>query len=182
MDPKELGLKAEKARHVERLKEIEKVKVQREDRDREKMEKEEEREIMQREQALIEAVELEKKEEEFHLQQAAMRSDIRVKEGRARAIDLVSRNLHAVPGSPDYDPSVHPLGIFDGLTLTEMDELKEDLRIYMDLDHKVGRYKLTGLLCACFGRLTCYSTFIEPQGAQMVSINQPPPPFLEHDI
>jgi hypothetical protein len=59
VDPKELGLKAEKIRHVERLKEIEKVKEQREQRDKEKMEKEEEREIMQREEALIEAVELE---------------------------------------------------------------------------------------------------------------------------
>ena len=99
VDVKELGVKAERERHKERLKEIEKVKLQREARDREKMEKEEEREIMQREEALIEAVELEKKEEEFHLLQAKMRSEIRVKDGRARAIDLVSRNLHAVPGS-----------------------------------------------------------------------------------
>uniref|UniRef100_A0A7S0SB60 Splicing factor Cactin n=1 Tax=Mantoniella antarctica TaxID=81844 RepID=A0A7S0SB60_9CHLO len=141
MDPKELGLKAEKKRHVERLKEIEKVKEQRETRDRERMEKEEEREIMQREEALIEAVELEIKEEEFHLQQARMRSDIRVKEGRARAIDLVSRNLHADPGAPEFDATVHPLMIFDGLTLREIDELKDDLRTYLDLDHKNEKHR-----------------------------------------
>ena len=85
VDAKDLGLKAEKARHEARLLEIEKVKQQREQRDREKMEKEQERELMQREEALIEAVELEKKEEEFHVAQAKMRSDIRVREGRARA-------------------------------------------------------------------------------------------------
>ena len=140
VDPKELGLKAEKRRHEERLKEIEKVKMQREQRDRERMEKEEEREIMQREEALIEAVELEKKEEEFHLQQAKVRSEIRVREGRARAIDLVSRNLHSEDGD-DFDESVHPLAIFDGLTLSEMDELRNDVKTYLDLDHKDERHK-----------------------------------------
>ena len=74
VDAKELGLKAERRRHEERLKEIEKVKQQREQRERERVEKEEEREIMAREEALIEAVELEKKEEEFHLQQAKARA------------------------------------------------------------------------------------------------------------
>ena len=129
MDAKELGLKAERRRHEERLKEIEKVKQQREQRERERVEKEEEREIMAREEALIEAVELEKKEEEFHLQQAKMRSDIRVRKGgRARAIDLVSRNIDAEPGAPEFDFGVHPLEIFDGLTVSEMDELRDDLR------------------------------------------------------
>ena len=139
VDPKELGLRL-KRRHEERLKEIEKVKMQREQRDRERMEKEEEREIMQREEALIEAVELEKKEEEFHLQQAKVRSEIRVREGRARAIDLVSRNLHSEDGD-EFDESVHPLAIFDGLTLSEMDELLNDVKTYLDLDHKDERHK-----------------------------------------
>ena len=139
VDAKELGLKAERRRHEERLKEIEKVKQQREQRERERVEKEEEREIMAREEALIEAVELEKKEEEFHLQQAKMRSDIRVKEGRARAIDLVSRNIHAEPGAPEFDFGVHPLEIFDGLTVSEMDELVDDLRNYEHLDREDAR-------------------------------------------
>ena len=134
-------MKAEKKRHVERLKEIEKVKEQREQRDKERMEKEEEREIMQREEALIEAVELEKREEEFHLNQAWMRSDMRVKSGRARAIDLLSRNLNAEPGAPEWDPSVHPLSIFDRLTLTEIDELRDDLRTYHELDHKNEKHR-----------------------------------------
>ena len=98
------------------------------------------RQIMQREEALIEAVELEKKEEEFHLQQAKVRSEIRVREGRARAIDLVSRNLHSEDGD-EIDESVHPLAIFDGLTLSEMDELVNDVKTYLDLVHKDERHK-----------------------------------------
>ena len=40
VDAKDLGLKAEKAKHEQRLLEIEKVKQQREQREKEKMEKE----------------------------------------------------------------------------------------------------------------------------------------------
>ena len=126
VDAKDLGLKAEKARHEARLLEIEKVKQQREQRDREKMEKEQERELMQREEALIEAVELEKKEEEFHVAQAKMRSDIRVREGRARAVDLVARNVDAEVGSGEFDPNVRPLEVFANLTTQELQELRDD--------------------------------------------------------
>jgi hypothetical protein len=133
VDAKDLGLKAEKARHEARLLEIEKVKQQREQRDREKMEKEQERELMQREEALIEAVELEKKEEEFHVKQAKMRSDIRVREGRARAVDLVARNVDAELGSGEFDPNVRPLEVFANLTTQELHELRDDAAHRADL-------------------------------------------------
>ena len=133
VDAKDLGLKAEKARHEARLVEIEKVKQQREQRDREKMEREQERELMQREEALIEAVELEKKEEEFHVAQAKMRSDIRVREGRARAVDLVARNLDAEVGSGEFDPGVKPLQVFANLTTQELHELRDDASARADL-------------------------------------------------
>ena len=139
-DAKDLGLKAEKRRHEERLREIEKVKQQREQREREKMEKEEEREIIAREEALIEAVELEKREEQFHLDQAKARAEIRLREGRGRPIDLLSRNLHADPRDegdgpgPRFDHSVRPLEMFENLTLGEMEELRSDLDAYLDLD------------------------------------------------
>ena len=140
VDAKDLGLKAEKARHEARLREIEKVKQQREQREREKMEKEEEREIIAREEALIEAVELEKREEQFHLDQAKARAEIRLREGRGRPIDLLSRNLHADPRDeedgpgPRFDHSVRPLEMFENLTLGEMEELRSDLDAYLDLD------------------------------------------------
>ena len=133
VDAKDLGLKAEKARHEARLLEIEKVKQQRERRDREAMEKEQERELMQREEALIEAVELEKKEEEFHVKQAKMRSDIRVREGRARAVDLVARNVDAELGSGEFDPNVRPLEVFANLTTQELHELRDDAAHRADL-------------------------------------------------
>ena len=136
VDAKDLGLKAEKAKHEQRLLEIEKVKQQREQREKEKMEKEQEREIREREEALIEAVELEKKEEEFHVQQAKMRSDIRVKEGRARAVDLVARNVECevgVEASVNYDFNLDPFTVFHGLTTQELYELKDDLLVRLDL-------------------------------------------------
>lgn len=88
---------------------------------------------MQREEALIEAVELEKKEEEFHVKQAKMRSDIRVREGRARAVDLVARNVDAELGSGEFDPNVRPLEVFANLTTQELHELRDDAAHRADL-------------------------------------------------
>jgi len=133
VDAEDLGVKAEKVRHEARLLEIEKVKMQREQRDREKMEKELEREMVQREEALIEAVELEKKEEEFHVAQAKLRSDIRVKEGRARAIDLVARNVDAEVGKGTFDHAVRPLDVFQSLSTRELQELRDDVSVRLDL-------------------------------------------------
>ena len=85
-----------------------------------------------------------------------MRSDIRVKSGRARAIDLLSRNLNAEPGASEFDPNVHPLAIFDGLTLGEIDELRDDLRVYLDLDHKNEKHRAfwSNLLCVADAELS----------------------------
>ena len=124
VDAKDLGLKAEKARHEARLLEIEKVKQQREQRDREKMEKEQERELMQREEALIEAVELEKKEEEFpSRRRRCARTSACAR--RARAVDLVARNVDAEVGSGEFDPNVRPLEVFANLTTQELQELRD---------------------------------------------------------
>ena len=136
VDPKDLGLTAEKRRHEQRLLEIEKVKKQREQREVEKMEKELEREVLQREEALIEAVELEKKEEEFHVLQAKMRSDMRVEQGRARAVDLIARNVECEVGvetSARFDFKINPIHVFLGLTTNELHELKDDVLVRLDL-------------------------------------------------
>eukprot|EP00976_Prorocentrum_cordatum_P014939 299440-Prorocentrum_minimum.AAC.3 len=64
VDVKELGIKAEKKKHEQRLAEIERVKKRREDRATEKEQLEADKELMNRERAIAEAVELERKEEE----------------------------------------------------------------------------------------------------------------------
>ena len=140
VDPKELGLKAEKRRHEERLKEIEKVKMQREQRTRAHGEGRGARDHAEGGGAHRGG---RAGEEGGGVPSPAGQGEERdhtVREGRARAIDLVSRNIHAEDGD-EFDESVHPLEIFDGLTLSEMDELLNDVKTYLDLDHEDARHK-----------------------------------------
>lgn len=51
---------------------------------------------MQREQDRAALGDWEAKEDEFHLNQAKVRAQIRIKEGRARAIDILAMNLRWV--------------------------------------------------------------------------------------
>ncbi|KAK3278867.1 hypothetical protein CYMTET_13223 [Cymbomonas tetramitiformis] len=133
MDIKELGLRAERKRQENRMKEIQSVKKRREERELEKAQAEEEALLLNRERAAAEAADLEKKEEEFHLQQAKERSIIRVKEGRAKPIDVLSKNLNAEPKEFDLH-SDEPHHIFAGLTYKEIQALKLDIRMHLELD------------------------------------------------
>ena len=108
-DVKDLGLKAERARQTERLVEIEKVKQRRKEREAEREQMDAEKELLERERALAEGAELEKKEEEFHLNQARVRAEIRIREGRPKPIDLLARNLAADHFS-SFDFSIDPAG------------------------------------------------------------------------
>ena len=88
--------------------------------------------------AKSEARELEEKENEFHLKQAKVRADIRIKEGRAKAIDLISRNVFA-ESHRDFDAFVNPLTVLGGLSLAELDETKRELEEIRELDTKNSR-------------------------------------------
>ena len=66
------------------------MKKRREQRELEREQMAEELEMIQRERALAEAVELEKKEEEFHLEQARTRVEQRLTEGRPKPVDLLA--------------------------------------------------------------------------------------------
>lgn len=62
--------------------EIEKVKKRRLDREKDRAEQEEMVNMLQRERGQAEAIELERKEEVFHLEQAKARAKQRIKDGR----------------------------------------------------------------------------------------------------
>ena len=62
--------------------EIEKVKKRRLDREKERADQEEMLTQLQRERGIAEAVELERKEEVFHLEQAKARAKQRIRDGR----------------------------------------------------------------------------------------------------
>lgn len=88
---------------------------------------------MERERALVDAAELEKKEEEFHLAQARMRAEIRLREGRPKPIDLLARNV-ACSSFHAFDFRLDPVALFDNLTGPELAELEFDLRSLQDLE------------------------------------------------
>ncbi|CAK8543969.1 unnamed protein product [Lathyrus sativus] len=126
------SVKAEKKRQVERMAEIEKVKKRREERALEKAQHEEEMALLARERARAEFQDWEKKEEEFHFDQSKVRSEIRLREGRARPIDVLTKHLN---GSDDLDIEINePYMVFKGLTVKEMSELRDDIKMHLDLD------------------------------------------------
>ncbi|XP_010543454.1 PREDICTED: cactin [Tarenaya hassleriana] len=128
----EFSIKAEKRRQRERMAEIEKVKKRREERALEKARHEEEMALLARERARAEFQDWEKKEEEFHFDQSKVRSQIRLQEGRTKPIDILCKHLD---GSDDVDIELsEPYMVFKGLTVKEMEELRDDIKMYLDLD------------------------------------------------
>ncbi|XP_027149237.1 cactin-like isoform X2 [Coffea eugenioides] len=126
------SLKAEKKRQRERMAEIEKVKKRREERAIEKAQHEEEMALLARERARAEFQDWEKKEEEFHFDQSKVRSEIRLREGRTKPIDILTKHLNP---SDDLDIEINePYMVFKGLTVKEMEELHEDIKMHLDLD------------------------------------------------
>ncbi|KAH7855109.1 hypothetical protein Vadar_021339 [Vaccinium darrowii] len=125
-------MKAEKKKLRERMAEIEKVKKRREERAIEKAQHEEEMALLARERARAEFQDWEKKEEEFHFDQSKFRSEIRLREGRTKPIDVLSKQLNP---SDDFDIEINePYMVFKGLTVREMEELREDIKMHLDLD------------------------------------------------
>lgn len=128
------SVKAEKKKQIERMAEIEKVKKRREERALEKAQHEEEMAILARERARAEFQDWEKKEEEFHFDQSKVRSEIRLREGRVKPIDVLSKHLNV---SDEMDIEIdEPYMVFKGLTVKEMEELHDDIKMHLDMDRK----------------------------------------------
>eukprot|EP00771_Trimastix_marina_P004193 gnl/Trimastix_PCT/940.p1 GENE.gnl/Trimastix_PCT/940~~gnl/Trimastix_PCT/940.p1 ORF type:complete len:584 (+),score=129.67 gnl/Trimastix_PCT/940:34-1785(+) len=78
---------------LERQRELEKVREAKARREVEREQWEEERLRLERERDMLEHVNWQKEENEFHLRQARLKSEIRLQEGRAKPIDYITRNL-----------------------------------------------------------------------------------------
>ncbi|RLN43174.1 uncharacterized protein C2845_PM01G23360 [Panicum miliaceum] len=130
----DISVKSEKKRQLERMAEIEKVKKRREERAIEKAQHEEEMALLARERARAEFQDWEKKEEEFHFDQSKVRSEIRLREGRTKPIDVLLKNLSF---SDEFDVELNePYLVFKGLTVKEMEELRDDIKMHLDLDRE----------------------------------------------
>uniref|UniRef100_A0A2N9F969 Splicing factor Cactin n=1 Tax=Fagus sylvatica TaxID=28930 RepID=A0A2N9F969_FAGSY len=98
--------------------------------------------MLARERARAEFHDWEKKEKEFFFNQSKIGSEIRLREGRLKPIDILSKHLN---GSDDFDMEMNepPYSVFKGLTVKEMAKLLDDIKLHMDLDsatpiHKEG--------------------------------------------
>ncbi len=137
-------------RRQDAMAEIEKLNAKRAEREKQAALREEEESRMAR---LAESAQMASwvaKEDDFHLEQAQRRAVIRVKENRAKPIDLLSINLKwADPNiiaeqeskQDDDDDEAgleidldEPYTIFEDLTLEETEELHQDIQMYLSLE------------------------------------------------
>ncbi|KAM3865966.1 splicing factor Cactin [Diretmus argenteus] len=113
--------------------ELQKVKQLRLEREREKAMRETELEMLQREKEAEHFKTWAEQEDNFHLHQAKLRSKIRIRDGRAKPIDLLAKYISAE--DDDLAVEMHePYTFLNGLTVTDMDDLLEDIKVYMELE------------------------------------------------
>lgn len=117
----------------ENRRELEKVKQRRLEREREREQREDELTRIQREKEAAQFKEWEKQEDIFHLQQAKLRSKIRIEDGRAKPIDLLARYISAE--EEDFGVEMlEPYIYLNGLTTQDLEDLQEDIKVYMELE------------------------------------------------
>lgn len=82
---------------------------------------------------------------QFHLDMARQRAEQRLREGRAKPIDVLAANLFL---SAEFDPSVSaPYAVFEGLQLGDVRDLTDDIRGMQARAHPCTR--LRSALCVC---------------------------------
>ncbi|KAI7809798.1 putative cactin, partial [Triplophysa rosa] len=117
----------------ENRRELQKVKQLRLEREREKSMRELELEMLQREKEAEHFKTWAEQEDNFHLHQAKLRSKIRIRDGRAKPIDLLAKYISAE--DDDLSVEMHePYTFLNGLTATDMEDLLEDIKVYMELE------------------------------------------------
>ena len=128
-------------RREELLDEIEKVKRRRQEREAEKEEMERLRAEEQRLKEMAMYGDWEKKEEEFHLKQARVRSTIRIKEGREKPVDILAKNILLYKAAEEGEDDIYmdvelrePYEVFEGLHSVDLEELQKDIKTYLEME------------------------------------------------
>ena len=121
------------SKQVELTKDLEKVKTARLAREEERAVREREKDNEIREQDAMRFKQWSKQEETFHLEQARLRSKIRIKDGRATTIDLLARYLDVLEGNESTpDTELHePYVYMNGLNKTELEDLAADILVIL---------------------------------------------------
>jgi len=150
-----------KRKQSELKREIEQVKERRLQRQIEKEQMEELKEQMQRENDMEMIEGWEAKEEEFHAQQAQLRSIIRITEGREKPIDILAKNIHVLHGlqgqqqtldnknmAVDLDVELtEPHRIFDGLSVADLEELDEEIKQHIQVGAESEYWRSLSVVC-----------------------------------
>ncbi|XP_039277396.1 cactin isoform X2 [Nilaparvata lugens] len=117
----------------ENRRELEKVKKRRLERELERQQREEEMAMMQRSKEAAQFQEWERQEDQFHLEQARLRSCIRIQDGRAKPIDLLAKYISAEE-EVDAVEMHEPYTYLNGLHIKDLEDLIEDIKVYMELE------------------------------------------------
>lgn len=75
----------------------------------------------------------ERQEDQFHLEQARLRSRIRIQDGRAKPIDLLAKYTSAEE-EVDAVEMHEPYTYLRGLQLKDFEDLIEDIKVYKELE------------------------------------------------
>ncbi|KYQ89168.1 hypothetical protein DLAC_10414 [Tieghemostelium lacteum] len=118
--------------------ELEKAKKRREEREREQEQWELEKERMSRLKDMENNEELEKKEEEFHFDQACKRCETRLLNNRAKPIDYLYRVLHMDVNS--HYENQEPVNLMQSLSEELLPELQNEIAEFAYLDHVNEQY------------------------------------------
>ena len=115
--------------------ELEKIRKRRQEREKEREERTKEMEARRRDEEAGKFRSWVDGEEQFLFKQAKLRSEVRMKEGRAKPIDWLVAYINASGNESEYQEHlVEPYRYLNGLRLSDMEDLQEDIRVYKQLD------------------------------------------------
>ena len=132
VSPEELETR-NRYKQEENKRELEKVKKRRIEREVERQKREEEMQLMQRSKEAAQFEEWERQEDQFHLEQARLRSHIRIQDGRAKPIDLLAKYISAEE-EVDAVEMHEPYTYLNGLQIKDLEDLVEDIKVYEELE------------------------------------------------
>ncbi|PIK46373.1 putative cactin isoform X1 [Apostichopus japonicus] len=134
VDPEKLR-RMGKGQQIENRLELQKVKQRRLEREREREERDKELEDLQRMREAEYFQEWEKQEDQFHLDQAKLRSKIRIQDGRAKPIDQLAQYIGQEKNEEDLTIEMQePYNILTGLTIRDLEDLLEDIKVYLEME------------------------------------------------
>ncbi|XP_063701518.1 splicing factor Cactin [Culicoides brevitarsis] len=134
----------------ENMEELEKIKKRRLEIERQKAEREEEAYQQQRMKEAAQFDEWQKQEEKFHLEQAKLRSKIRINDGRAKPIDLLAQYISDKSLEESIEMQVHePYTYLNGLSIDDFEDLLVDIKVYNELEKRVNAEYWEDLTIIC---------------------------------